>query len=85
MDATKCRDNLQLLSVLGLCLGMSAALGWYYDSYAVNWQPVAFTLALVAVTAGIILLTLLVLRIQGEKCAAALAWKTARPMRMRIG
>ena len=85
METTKRNSKLQLLGALGLCLGLAAALAWYYDSYAVNWQPIAFTLALVAASAGIILLTLLVLRIQGEKCAAALAWKTARPMRMRIG
>ena len=81
METTKRRGKLQLLSVLGLCLGMAAALAWYYDAYT-NWQPIAFALALVAVSVGIILLTLLALRARGEK---GIAWKTALSMLVFTG
>ena len=85
METTKRQNVLQLLCVLGLCLGMVAALAWYYNSYAVNWQPIAFTLALVIASAGIILLTLLALRARGEKRAATLAWKSVLSMLLFTG
>ena len=85
MELTKRRGALQLFSVLGLVLGLAAALAWYYDSYAVNWQPIAFVLALVAASAGIILLTLLVLRARGEKKRTALAWKITLSMLLFTG
>ena len=85
METTKRNSKLQLLGILGLVLTLAAALAWYYDSYAVNWQPIAFTLALVAASAGVILLTLLALRARGEKRAATLVWKSVLSMLLFTG
>jgi len=74
MENTK-RGAGKLLGAAGLSLGTGAILAWYYDVY-INWQPKLFALALAALTAGIVLLTLLALQARGER-RAALAWKTA--------
>ncbi|MDR2686900.1 MAG: right-handed parallel beta-helix repeat-containing protein [Oscillospiraceae bacterium] len=56
--------------------GLAAALAWYYDAY-VNWQPKVFPFTLVALSAGVAVLTLLALWARGDRKAMALLWKTA--------
>ncbi|MDR2686550.1 MAG: right-handed parallel beta-helix repeat-containing protein [Oscillospiraceae bacterium] len=75
-DSLKPRKGLYLALPLLAAAGLAAALAWYYDAY-VNWQPKVFSYTLVALSVGIIALTLLALWARGERKATALLWKTA--------
>ena len=79
MDVTKQVGAVQLFCVLGLAVGMAAALAWYYDVF-VNWQQRLYPLALIAANIGVILLTLFVLKAQGERRSLALLWKAVLSM-----
>ena len=61
-------------AALGLALALPTALCWYYDVY-VHWQPKIYPFTVIAVMLGCAALTLLLLRVRGEK-PKALAWKT---------
>ena len=54
---------------------LAATLAWYYDVY-VNWQPNLYPFAFIAVTIGIAVLTLFLLRARGEARHKVLLWKT---------
>ncbi|MCL2508467.1 MAG: MBL fold metallo-hydrolase [Oscillospiraceae bacterium] len=82
MKNTKRRGTARFLCALALGAGTSVALALYCDSY-INWKPTAFMLSIAALTAGIALLTLFPLLIQGRRgrepraYALTLLWKTA--------
>ena len=74
-EQSKFRKGPRLTLSLLLAAALTAALAWYYDAY-VNWQPKMFPYTLVALSVGIIALTLLVLWTRGERKVGILLWKT---------
>jgi len=66
---------LTSLGALGLVAALAAALLWYYDAFAVYWQPNAYPWAVAAVFLFAAALALLVLWVRGDR-GKALAWKT---------
>ena len=74
-NETKSSKALQLLGAFAVTAALAAALAWYYDAY-VNWNPEAFPLTIVALTLGVVALTLLTLWARGERKPMTLAWKT---------
>jgi len=71
----KARNVPRVLAALGLGAALAAAMAWYYDVY-VNWQPRLFPVAVVALSLGVIALTLWALRAGGERKGLTLLWKT---------
>jgi len=68
--------SLQAIAALCLALALPAALAWYYDVY-VNWRPNVYPLVMAVLFAGTLALTLLTLRVRGERKSVPLVWKTA--------
>ena len=79
MESKKFRSIPHTLMALGLGASLAAAMAWYYDVY-VRWNPQVYPLAIIALAVGVILLTLPVLRLRGERRALTLLWKTALSM-----
>jgi len=76
MKTTSRRNILQPIAVFALGAGLAAAMAWYYSVF-IHWDPALYPFAIVALSAGVILLTLFTLRMHGESKAPALLWKAA--------
>jgi beta-lactamase superfamily II metal-dependent hydrolase len=63
-------------AALALGAGLAAAMAWYYDVF-IRWNPQLYPCAIIALAAGVILLTLAALRARGARKALPLILKTA--------
>jgi len=71
----KTRNFLQALGALGCTAALSAALLWYYDAFAVYWQPNSYPYAVSTVFLFAAALALLLLWVRGVR-GKTLVWKT---------
>jgi len=80
----KLQTALQAILALLLGAGLATALRWYYDVY-VYWKPHVFPLAVAALAAGVLALTLLTLWARGERKALPFIWKSVLSTAVFIG
>ena len=72
----KTRKASQTLAAAALVAALAACMVWYGEVY-IDWrQPELFPLTIIALTLGIIALTLLTLWARGERKPITLVWKT---------
>jgi len=74
MRKERFRAASQILIALGVGAGMALVLPWYRDVY-VNWQPQMFPLAVAALAAGELALTLLLVWARGKRKVWPYLWK----------
>ena len=76
MKTTSHRGMLQPIAAFALGAGLAAAMAWYYNVF-IHWDPALYPFAIVALSVGVILLTLFALKTRGEKKTLAFIWKSA--------